>query len=174
MHSIRHALPSLTLSLALLAAPALAKNVSSGPNWEAQPLYTTLELATDFDNDPRGVELEAGGERTIEGMGADCSGFINWDAPDVDINYAGGKEPGEPAGSEKLHIYVKADKDTTLLVYTPDRKWVCADDISEANLNPLITFDKPQAGNYNVWVGTYESGATQKATLYVSELPPPK
>jgi hypothetical protein len=174
MRRFHLSLTVLALSAALAAAPALAKGNSSGPNWEAQPLYTTLEIEPEFENDPRTVELEAGGERTIEGMGADCSGFVNWDAPDVDINYANNKEPGDPAGTEKLHIYVKADKDTTLLIYTPDRKWVCGDDISEANLNPLVTFDKPQAGNYNIWVGTYESGETQKATLYISELDSPK
>jgi hypothetical protein len=156
------------LTLAL-AAPAFAKNAgsnSSEPHWEAQPLYTTIDLTAGFDNDPRTVSLEAGGEHNAEGIGSGCGGFINWEKPDVDVNYE--------SGDEKLHFYVKADKDTTLVVYTPDRKWVCADDISEANLNPVISFDHPQKGNYNIWVGTYEAGATQQATLYVSELDPPR
>lgn len=122
----------------LLAAPVAAKNTtssSSEPGWEAQPLYTTLNLEAGFDNDPRTVSLDAGGDRTAEGVGPGCGGYINWEKPDVDVNYE--------KGDEKLHIYVKADSDTTLVIYTPDRKWVCADDISEANLNPLVTFDRP-------------------------------
>lgn len=151
-------------------APAFAKNVtrqaSSEPGWEAQPLYTTLNLDSGFDNDPRTVTLDAGGDRSAEGVGPGCGGYINWEKPDVDLNYE--------AANEKLHIYVKAETDTTLVIYTPDRKWVCADDVSQANLNPVVSFDHPLRGNYNIWVGTIDSGESKPATLYVSELDPPQ
>lgn len=170
---MRRSLLSLTiLALAggfLLATPAFAKTARSSsnePGWEAAPLYTTLELAAGFDDDPRTITLDAGGDRSAEGIGPDCGGYINWEKPDVDINYE--------AGNEKLSVYVKADSDTTLVIYTPDRRWVCADDISEANLNPAVTFDRPLKGNYNIWIGTYKESDPQSATLYVSELDPPR
>ncbi len=179
MRASRFTLPVLSLlALSLLALPAVAKNAqpapAAHPDWEPAPLYTTVEVGVGFENDPRTVEIEAGGDKSAEGIGPNCGGHINWEKPDVDVNYATDKDPGSVAGNEKLSFYVKADSDTTLVVFTPDRKWVCADDISEANLNPAVTFDRPLAGNYNIWVGTYEEGGTKKATLYVSELAPPR
>jgi len=174
MFGLRPQMTILTLSVALMAVPAFAKTVRNEPNWEAQPLYTTLDLAPDFNNDPRKVEIEAGGDQSMEGMGEDCAGFINWDKPDVDVNYANDKDAGSPAGTEQLSFYVKASKDTTMLVYTPDQKWVCVDDTSDSNENPSLTFKRPLAGNYNIWIGTYDSGSTQKATLYVTEGNPPR
>lgn len=161
-------LPVAGLLVVALAAPSFAKNVRSGsePNWEAEPLYTTLDLKSGFDNDPRTVTVEAGGDTSADSLGPKCQGQINWDKPDVDINY-------EPNG-EKLHIYVRSDVDTTLVVYTPDRKWVCGDDTTEANLNPAITFDEPAKGNYNIWIGTYKPGEAKPATLYISEMDPPR
>lgn len=161
-----------TISLAV-AAPALAAK-NAKPNWEAEPLYKTIEIDSGFDGDPRSLKIDAGGDRSAEVIGQGCTGFINWEKPDVDINYENDKEPGSPAGDEKLSIYVKSSKDTSLVVYTPDREWICADDISEANLNPVVTFDKPVAGNYNIWVGTIDEGDSVDATLYVTELDPPK
>lgn len=176
---MRIALLTATVLAGLLAGASMAEaktlhSSNSGPNWEPPPLYTTVEVDVNFDNDPRTVAIEAGGDRSAEGIGPNCGGFINWEKPDVDINYASDKEAGSVAGNEKLSLYVKADSDTTLVVFTPDRKWICGDDISEANLNPSITFDRPLAGNYNVWIGTYEQGETKKATLYVTEMDPPK
>ncbi len=159
-------------AIGLFSSPALAK--SNGPHWEEAPLYTTVELDVGFDNDPRTVKIEAGGDRSIEHMGAKCGGYVNWEKPDVDINYANEKEPGSPAGDEKLSIYVKSEADTTLLIYTPDRKWVCGDDISDSNLNPVVTFARPLAGNYNIWVGTFEEGEEKPATIYITEENPPK
>ena len=177
MRATRLLIPVLSLlAVGLAALPADAKNArsSGGPNWEPAPLYETIEVGVGFDDDPRSVSLEAGGDRSAEGVGPNCGGFINWEKPDVDVNYATDKDPGSIAGNEKLSFYVKASTDTTLVVYTPDRKWVCADDVSESNTNPVITFDRPLAGNYNIWVGTYEEGETKSATLYVSELAPPR
>lgn len=179
MRVSRFTLPMLSLlAIGLLALPAAAKNApqaaASHPNWEPAPLYTTVEVGVGFDNDPRTVTIEAGGEKSAEGVGPNCGGHINWEKPDVDVNYATDKEPGSVAGNEKLSFYVKAETDTTLVVFTPDRKWVCADDTSEANLNPAITFDRPLAGNYNIWVGTFDEGGTKPATLYISEMAPPR
>lgn len=180
MRATRFVLPIIALlMLGTTALPAAAKEArqaqsSSGPNWEPAPLYTTVEVGVDFDNDPRTVSIEAGGDKSAEGVGPNCGGFINWEKPDVDVNYETSKDPGTVAGNEKLSFYVKSEVDTTLLVFTPDRKWVCADDISEANLNPSVTFDRPLAGNYNIWVGTYDHGDTKDATLYVTELEPPR
>jgi hypothetical protein len=37
---------------------------------------------------------------------------------------------------------------------------------------PLVSFDRPLSGNYNIWVGVLGSSQTRPATVYVSELDP--
>lgn len=137
---------------------------SSGvtPNVWADPLYGTLDLASGFHPDPQVRNIDAGGNDANPISGTGCSGYINAERPDLDVNYTPGRYP--------LVFYARSNSDTTLLVNLPDGSWVCSDDAS--GHDPMIRLDSPAAGNYNVWVGTYSEGATQKAGLYVSEAEP--
>ena len=131
-------------------------------NWKAAPLYETLNLTAGFMPDPVSRSLQAGGAQSnpIEGTG--CAGFINADRPDYDLNYT--------AGSSSLYIYARSGSDITLLVNDPSGGWFCSDDWD--GTDPMVQFDNPRSGNYNVWVGTYSSGQTQEATLYFTEINP--
>ena len=151
----------------LAAAPAAAQ-----PDWTATPTFGTLDLATGFDPDPRAVNVRAGGADAVAvgalPTGEGCPGYIDAAAPTVDVNVA-------TDGVLPLSFYVRAGFDTVLLVYTPAGEWLCNDD--EAGTSAGLTLASPEAGNYNVWVGTFERPAdpaadTLAATLYVSELPP--
>lgn len=150
----------------LTAAATLAQQKGAAPtatpDWRAQPRYATLNLVAGFEPDPREVPVEAGGDREATGVGPDCTGWIDFSKPDVDLNYTAGQYP--------LYISVVANTDTTLVINDSQGNWICNDDMD--GVNPGVIIQRPQSGNYNIWVGTFERGAPQRATLRISEVPP--
>jgi hypothetical protein len=139
--------------LAGTAGPALAQDVS------ANPTFGTINLSAGFPDDPRNVNLQAGGTLDATRVPAgDCHGFIAG-PPDVRVNYR--------AGSLPLTFSVTSDVDTTLVISGPDGSWACNDDSN--GLNPRIRFDHPGSGQYDVWVGTMDNGNPHNARLSVSE-----
>lgn len=95
-------------------------------------------------------------------LGPGCTGYINFSAPDVDLNYTPGRS--------HLFIQVESDVDTTLVIYGPDRRWYCNDDFG--SLNPMVVFHNPPQGNYNIWVGRHGSSQLAPATLKITEINP--
>jgi hypothetical protein len=74
-----------------------------------------------------------------------CGGLIAI-APSYAFEWSG--------GAKAAGVMFEGDGDATLIVRTPDGKFVCADDAAgSANLNPLVILDNPAAGRYLVWVG---------------------
>jgi hypothetical protein len=71
------------------------------------------------------------------------------------------------AGDNPLLIYAISEADTTLVVLSPDGLWYCDDDTD--GHNPVLEFNFPLSGDYNIWVGTY-SGNLENATLGISEI----
>ena len=148
--------------------PACAYPPTSGtgsnPNWQATPTYGTIDLDAGFSPDPYRQDVTAGGDDEVELSAPNCSGFIHAEAPDFDLNYE--------AGSLELFIYARAKTDVTLVVNQPDGTWICNDD--EMGTDPMIRLQSPRSGNYNIWIGTYESSSGQlpPSTLYISELDP--
>jgi len=160
---------TLTLALPLLAAACTsvsAQTNATALNWQAAPLYQTLNLTSGFQPDPYRVQLSAGGGTSASVAGANCTGFVNAEAPDIDLNYT--------AGSYPLVISAEASADTTLVVYDPNGVWHCNDDFSASSAgNPGLTFLSPTSGNYNIWVGTFEAGTNlAQASLVISEQVP--
>lgn len=135
----------------------------ASPDLGAAPLYGTLDLANGFTPDPASMAVDAGGGDDAYALGMACTGYINNVQPDVNLNYAA-------ATGVPLSIFVQSQADTTLVVNGPDGQWYCNDDAS--GLNPSVGFKSPQSGLYNIWIGTFEPGATSAATVNVSELPP--
>ncbi len=157
-------------ALLLAAAPGMAQNKGAQapqatPNWQAQPRYTTLNLRAGFEPDPSETAVEAGGDREVTGLGPDCAGWIDFSKPDVDLNYTAGTYP--------LFISVvpaAPNVDTTLIINDAAGQWICNDDLD--GLNPGVLIQNPTSGNYNIWIGTYDRSAPQRATLRISEIPP--
>lgn len=147
---------TFTLAAVLLAAaiPAAAQDLS------ARPTYETVTLTSGFTNDPYNVSVQSGGSIDASGVGSPCTGFIA-SAPDVRLNYQSGSLP--------LYLSSSSEADTTLIVNAPDGQWYCDDDTGEG-LNPLVTFLKPQSGQYDIWIGTYASADFRPAILHISEL----
>jgi len=146
-----------------LAGIALMSCVGSAAaqNPNADPNYGEIALAAGFANDPRVVDLRAGGDMPASNAGDNCTGFIT-EAPDVRLRYE--------AGSLPLIISVASGADTTLVVNGPDGRFYCDDDGGVNGSNPSIRFNNPQSGRYEIWVGTYRSGTPQSARLHVSEI----
>lgn len=145
---------------AALAAIATA-SVAVAQNYSLNPNYGTLNLSAGFQPDPQVVNLQSGGSRNAQNLSSSCRGFIS-DAPDVRLNYS--------AGQYQLMISADSSTDTTLVVNGPDGSWYCDDDGGNNGLNPLIRFDNPASGQYDIWVGTYGSASLAPAQLYISEI----
>lgn len=143
------------------AAIVLGAGVAAAQNYSLQPAYGTLNLSAGFTPDPQVVNVQAGGNRSAQSLSSSCQGFIA-DAPDVRVNYS--------AGSYQLMISADSSADTTLVINGPDGRWYCDDDGGNNGLNPLIQFNNPGSGQYDIWIGTYSSGSLQPAQLYISEI----
>jgi hypothetical protein len=141
--------------LAGVAGPAVAQDIG------AAATYQEIELDSGFSGDPRVISVRAGGSIDASRLGSPCSGFIAG-PPDVRLTY--------DAGSLPLIISVAAASDTTLVVNAPDGRWYCDDDSGEAPLNPMVRFNNPASGRYEIWVGTFSDTASQPARLHISEL----
>jgi hypothetical protein len=144
----------LALGALVCATGAVAQDTTLQTN------YGEVTLQSGFPNDPRVVDLRAGGDRPASNVGENCRGYIT-DAPDYRVFY--------DAGSLPLIISVASDADTTLVVNAPDGQFYCDDDSGEGS-NPSIRFDAPKSGRYEIWVGTYSAGNSQAARLHISEV----
>ncbi len=155
--------PLLLIALVLLPAQALAQDTS------LPPTFGEVALTSNFQPDPNRTQLQAGGairaEYTDAVTGTRCVGHFA-DAPDLRLQFTTA-DFGFP-----LSFYVDAREDTVLLVATPDGTFHCNDD--SLGLNPALSFEDPQAGAYNIWVGTYaETGSDfPLAELGITELDP--
>lgn len=143
-------------ALASTATAAVAAQDFTEP-----PSFGSVRLDAGFLPDPHTRELTAGGSIQASSRFPQCRGYIA-NAPDYSVTYTAGASP--------LIFTVDSDRDTTLVINGPDASWHCDDDGAESPLNPLVRFDDPQSGRYDIWVGTYAQGSGADATLFVSEI----
>lgn len=129
-------------------------------NSNSRATYGSVSLDTGFTPDPYLIRVQAGGANSASNMASGCAGYIA-SAPDVELNYRAGSLP----------LYISADSmaDTTLVVRAPNGSIYCDDDSGEGT-NPRVWLEIPISGTYDIWVGTYSSGALQSAELNISEL----
>ena len=132
-----------------------------GQNYSLQPAYGSVTLNAGFHPDPYTVTVVAGGHIDISNLrGVSAYGRVA-DAPDFDLYY-------ENAGQYRMTIKVDNTRaDTILLVNDPSGRWHFNDDTN--GLNPAITFNNPQSGLYDIWVGTID-GNTANARLVLTEM----
>ena len=112
----------MNIARALIVAACFAAAPAAAQDYNADPNFGTLNLASGFTPDPQVVAVRSGGEINAATISQSCQGFIS-NAPDVRLNYT--------AGSLPLIISVAADADTTLVVNGPDGSWYCDDDGGE-------------------------------------------
>jgi hypothetical protein len=143
------------LAATVLAAPVVAQN------FNLPPAFGTLNLRANFAPDPTVVNLQAGGPVSAGRLGPECAGSIA-EAPDVRLNYQAGGLP--------LYISATSRADVTLVINLPDGRWICNDDFR--GTDPGVILRSPASGQYDIWVGTFESGSTPPAQLRISEILP--
>ncbi|MEM1285496.1 MAG: serine protease [Pseudomonadota bacterium] len=151
---------------ATLAGETEVADLRRVPNFALDATFFDESIVTGFTPDPIDYPLQAGGYLVATDALDGCAGFVA-DAPDVRLTYEAGDQ-------YPLRFFVEGAADTTLLINQPDGQWFCNDDRVEGDLNPEIVFDRPLTGQYDIWVGTYESpDALQdfpEVTLRVSEI----
>lgn len=152
---------SMKTLLAVFATAAVAAVPAAAQDYRLNPTYTTLTLDSGFTPDPQTIDLQSGGDIDASSISSSCRGFIA-NAPDVRVRYTRGRYP--------LIISVDSNADTTLVVNAPDGRWYCDDDSGERGLNPMVRFNNPQSGQYDIWVGTYGNARLEPATLAISEI----
>lgn len=127
--------------------------------------YGTAELVSGFEPDPQALAMEAGGDIDVSAyLGGECAGFVT-SQPDLELVFSG-------AAGNSLRVYFVADDpsaDTVMVINDPAGDWWCADD-SYDTFNPTIDFITALDGTYDIWVGTYETGALIPGNLLVTEL----
>ncbi|AKS43050.1 S1 family peptidase [Wenzhouxiangella marina] len=134
-------------------------------DFSAEPFYGTVSLEAGFIPDPRMIDMEAGGSTDVSYLGSECVGYAA-SSPDVRLMWSG--------SSPTLNFFFEPSDggDTSLIVNLPDGSWRCNDDWSGETLNPMIQVSNPAAGQYDIWVGTYEAGPTIPGRLGITERNP--
>lgn len=146
-------------ALTLLAAPAYAQQLNSG----ATGRHGQVSLRSGFTPDPHDTTVNAGGVFDASSVGESCVGYVDTRAS-FSLRYRAGELP--------LYISATSDADTTILVRAPDGSWHCDDD-GAGNLNPVVSWETPASGRYQIWVGRYGVQNEQtSAVLHISEVAP--
>mgnify|MGYP000899891616 CR=1 FL=1 len=133
---------------------------SDQPDLSAEATYEEIILRSGFTPDPRTIEMVAGGPIRASNLSSQCTGYIAR-VPDVELTY-------RDNGNYPLVFTFASRADTVLVINAPDGNWYCDDD-SNGNLDPRVTFNSPQAGIYDIFVGTLD-GEMANGTLSITEI----
>ena len=126
------------------------------------PYNDTIDLVSGFDDDPLFFSAIPVGSLDSSGLGNNCVGFVSG-RPDFRVNYMSGEYPLNFA---VVNLY---ETDTTLVINDPSGNWVCNDDFQL--IDPAVSFDDPENGTYDVWIGRYDLDETsEEVALFVTEM----
>lgn len=141
---------TITLLLALLMAVLGGGAALAQTGADATPAaFLSMNLKAGFPLDPFVVSVNGGGEVDASTLDETCVGFVS-EAPSLSVNWDG--------EAEAINIFYYSDFDPTLILQLPDGSYLCNDDASGNLLDPELTVEAPQAGQYNLWVGSYDEG----------------
>ena len=131
--------------------------------------FGTRSVAPGFVPDPININITSGGSLDARSMNLvpGCVGFVT--ANSVFILWMTGNSPS-------LRVYVTvpgargvSPTDTTLLVNAGNGSWHCNDD-SFGGANPSVDLPSQGAGQYDIWVGSYQAGTQARGVLHITEL----
>jgi hypothetical protein len=151
---------AIVWSVAAAAALCVSAPAQAQVNTSQSGTYGQVTLDSGFMPDPHSTTLTAGGDIDAGSVSPDCVGMIARRA-DFTLRYRN-------AGELPLILTATSDADATLAVRAPDGRWYCDDD-SAGQLNPMVRFDAPRNGRYQIWVGTFGSDPAP-AVLHISEI----
>ncbi len=137
------------------------------------------ELTSGFTPDPWAFQMTAGGGRNpiniaSLGMrdsqtGVVCGRSFVTRRPDFHFHF----NAGVTFSLLRFWVLVNNNTDATLVIREPDGHWRCNDDHGRGWASPTmpaLDFHRPQAGRYDIWVGSFDASANNPASLYVTEL----
>jgi hypothetical protein len=130
--------------------------------------YGVVSLAPGFMPDPNVTMVTSGGSLRASQAGApgNCAGYVTA-APDKILRLTG-TSPNLQVRVVCPNARALTPSDTTLVINTASGGWRCADDTNGAN--PSINLDGATAGQYDIWVGSYQAGARATCRLEISEI----
>ena len=147
----------LVPSLAVLCLQ-FAANIAQGQDLNADPLFGSISLESGFSPSPYTVQVSPGGEDESQVLGDSCYGYMRFAQPDFVLNYASGASP--------LGVFAISDLDITMAINDPAGDWHCNDDsFYLSGTNSGIQFNDPLSGDYQIWIGSYDSGAESTITM---------
>jgi len=133
----------------------------------SQANYGVRPVQGGFMPDPMPITMVSGAaagnsvDIRQQNLGPGCVG-VGTRQPDLIVNYA------NPRSMLRFYFQPNQRGDTALVINGPDGRWYCNDDA--VGLNPEVTFNGPQAGQYDIWVASYRVGTNIPGVLNVSEL----
>lgn len=153
---------ALVLGVAWLAASAALAQTRALIPGGSRAHAGVVELLG--DGAARELRVQSGGNLDVAAMrlGPECRGFAT-ERPDAIVRLA--------APGRRLTFYVRATTgDVTLVVHTPDGRWLCDDD-GAGGTNPRLEVTSPLAGQYDVWVGGWRADQVLATRLHVTPTP---
>ena len=158
------------------AAPmsAVASSAASGPSAapagvrgaRLEPVGGVLQRdGQTASGTAKSIVTLADGGRSGEAIGDQCVGMLS-DRPHLRLRYQAGDKP--------LFVSAISAFDATLVVRGPDDAVSCDDDGGMGHA-PMVRFDRPISGDYDIWVGALELEPGMKdddAELWISEADP--
>ena len=97
----------------------------------------TINPLAGFPLDPFLVTAQGGGPVAANTLSKNCTGYIPA-KPTVTVDYKG--------KADVLKAFFYSDGDTTLVVQTPDGKYVCGDDTNRLVLDPTVEIKQAGPG----------------------------
>lgn len=158
------------LSLATFAPTALAQSTLHIGGRSAT--HGVRNFRPDTQSGPIAIPVETGGtlNALTSNLGTRCYGWVT-PQPDLILRVRG----NVPA----LRFSVVTDsaaggfpsrRDTTLVINSADGRWHCDDD-SGGYPDPRLLLTSAGVGQYDIWVGSYSSGAVVRGELRVEAVP---
>jgi hypothetical protein len=160
----------LSCCIALIAGIVLYSQgkfpFSSGLNPDSTPINGEGSLATGFSPDPYTTSIS--GEGTIDASkitlepASGCVGYVT-KAPTFNLNWTG------PTSTLRFFTVANSGTDTTMIVRDPSGNYYCNDDAGDGGWDPMVDILNARTGKYNIWLGSYSSGGSVSASLYITE-----
>jgi serine protease Do len=88
-----------------------------------------------------------------------CTGYVN-ESPTLSVDWSG--------SAELIRVFYVSDHDPMLVIQLPSGEYVCNDNAHRLLLDPVIAMEKPEAGNYRIWVGAADEGQLVPGVLVIT------
>ena len=121
--------------------------------------FQNLQLQSGFMPDPMTRRGTSGGQVNANNLGGQCRGWVAR-TPDHFMNLQ--------SNFGFMRVYASSNSDTTMVIRTPDGRFLCDDD--SYGRNPAVEQASWIPGRYMVWVGSYRQGDNAAYALGVTEV----